>query len=208
MSTPEKRPSSSPARRAEVRSRALAALEGFLRAGTRYPDVSVEAIAKRAGISRSTFYLYFRDKTELLVDATDWLKDLVFEVRLDRGADGSLGDLPGYVSSVERVIGRYREHSALLGAVNHEAEFDERVGATWSGAQRRYISWVAGILREEQARGLTAGSFDPELAASILVTGGEQVIAKHIARTAASEDTQLAQELGASQWFGFFRRPN
>ncbi|MFB2599950.1 TetR/AcrR family transcriptional regulator [Herbiconiux sp. P17] len=207
MPNAAKRPSSSPARRAQVHALALEALESELRGGTRFADVSVEAIATRAGISRSTFYLYFRDKTELLVGATEWLRDLVFEVRLDRGVDGSLGGLEGYVSSVERVIARYREHSSLLDAVNHEAEFDDRVGARWTAAQQRYVAWVADILREEQARGSTARSIDPELAAGILVTGGERVIARHIAAAQAGDDSRLARELGASQWFGFFRRP-
>lgn len=207
MPTQTKRPSSSPVRRAEVERLALAALETFLNGGTRFSEIAVEAIAAQAGISRSTFYLYFQDKTELLVGATNWLKDLVFEERLERQPDGSLGELDTYIQSLEQIIARYRQHSALLSAVNQVAEFDDRVGARWLASQTRYISWVAEILREEQRRGLTADTFDADLAAAILITGGEHVIAQHVARTDADQDARLARELGTAQWFGFFRRP-
>ena len=112
------------------------------------------------GISRSTFYLYFADKGELLALATNWLKDQLFELRVDPQSDGSLDDLPSYIAALERIIGRYRDHAALLAAVNYAIQFDDRVAEQWTGAQDRYIAWVAGILRTEQERGLTDDSFD------------------------------------------------
>ena len=65
-----------------MESRAIAALEDVLGDGTPLAVVPVDAIASRAGISRSTFYLYFADKGELLALATRWLKDQLFEVRV------------------------------------------------------------------------------------------------------------------------------
>ena len=45
----------------------MEATEKLLREGNSYADLSVEAIAARAGISRTTFYDYFEDKRELLL---------------------------------------------------------------------------------------------------------------------------------------------
>jgi AcrR family transcriptional regulator len=207
VSTPSKRPSSSPARKAEVEALAIAALETVLNGGAHFSDISVEVLAAGAGISRSTFYLYFADKTELLARATVWLKDRVFEARFDRDADGGVGDLETYIRSLDRIIAQYREHSTLLAAVNHVAGFDERVGEIWAASQRRYVGWVADLIRAEQQRGVTDASFDTEAAAWILITGGEHVIAQHIAGSSEDEDARLARELGSAQWYGFFRRP-
>ena len=170
MPTQLKRPSSSPARRAEVESRALAALEAALGGGTPFSEIAVESIASQAGISRSTFYLYFSDKTELLARAADRLKDLVFRSGWTVGRTGRSGGLDDYIRTLEGIVARYRDHSALLAAVNQVAQFDERVGETWAASQRRYTDWVAAILRAEQLRGMTDGSFDADLAAAILVT--------------------------------------
>jgi AcrR family transcriptional regulator len=201
-----KKASSSPARRAHVELQAIIALRELLAAGTPLAEIPVDAIAARAGISRSTFYLYFADKGALLAQAAIWLKDQLFEARIDPQIDGSLDDLDSYVASLERIICRYREHAALLAAVIHAARFDDRVAQQWLAAQNSYISWVSGILRELQERGLTDPSFDADEAAEILISGGEHVIGTHVSRRSADHDRVLARELGAAQWFGFFHR--
>jgi hypothetical protein len=60
------------------------------------------------------------DRTRCPIDL-----DFVFEARVDRQTDGSVGDLETYIASLEGIIARYHEHSALLGAVNHVAELDD-----------------------------------------------------------------------------------
>src|SRR6266496_2745844 len=49
-----------------VYARLLAATEGLLNAGHSYTALSVERLITDAGISRSTFYAYFKDKGDLL----------------------------------------------------------------------------------------------------------------------------------------------
>src|SRR6202022_4258456 len=54
------------ARRDQLRTQVLSIVEQQLRAGATYADVSVANVVAEAGISRSTFYAYFVDKTTLL----------------------------------------------------------------------------------------------------------------------------------------------
>jgi len=51
-------------RRAAAESRTLDVVEELLGTGARFTELSVERIASEARLSRSTFYLYFRDKTD------------------------------------------------------------------------------------------------------------------------------------------------
>src|SRR5687767_9126047 len=55
------------ARRAAVRARIMEATTELLSEGANYASLSVETIAERTGISRTTFYDYFPDKRELLL---------------------------------------------------------------------------------------------------------------------------------------------
>src|SRR4051794_9834961 len=48
----------------------LRATEDLLAEGSSYAELNVEKIATRAGISRTAFYFYFRDKRELLMRLT------------------------------------------------------------------------------------------------------------------------------------------
>src|SRR3981081_4687209 len=55
------------AKRAQVQAAVLQATEQLLAGGSSYADLNVERIATAAGISRTVFYFYFRDKRDLLM---------------------------------------------------------------------------------------------------------------------------------------------
>ena len=62
------------AKRAAVEAAVLGAAERLL-AGAPFAELSVDRIAKEAGISRTAFYFYFRDKRELLMRLTEGVTD-------------------------------------------------------------------------------------------------------------------------------------
>jgi AcrR family transcriptional regulator len=65
-------------KRAAVEASVVLATEQLLGEGASYPDLSVEQIATRAGISRTAFYFYFRDKRELLMRLTDGVAEQLY----------------------------------------------------------------------------------------------------------------------------------
>ena len=65
------------ARRGEIGRRLLVAVEKLLADGESFTEVSVERLVTEAGISRSTFYVYFEDKGDLLQALT---ADVMIEV--------------------------------------------------------------------------------------------------------------------------------
>jgi TetR/AcrR family transcriptional regulator, ethionamide resistance regulator len=105
----------------------VSVVEDLVENGPRYADLSVEAIITAGGISRSTFYVYFEDKGDLLVAmAQDVIGDLL--------ADGaSWWDLPVGATREDlhkalRVpIDTYRKHRTILGTVAETAAYDPRV---------------------------------------------------------------------------------
>ena len=67
------------AKRAAIQAAVLEATEALLAEGTPYADLNIERIAKRAGISRTSFYFYFRDKRELLTRLTADVAELLYQ---------------------------------------------------------------------------------------------------------------------------------
>jgi len=105
-------------RRELIVERLLGAVEGMLHEeGVGYPDISVGTLAEQAGISRSTFYLYFPGKVELLGELS---ADVINQVTARAAA---LWDLPrdadcsAVRDAILRLIETYYQHRTLLAAV-------------------------------------------------------------------------------------------
>src|SRR3712207_4094193 len=96
-------------KRAAVQAAVLEATERLLAEGASWADLGVEHVARAAGISRTAFCFYFKDKRELLLHLTeDVVEQLYAEAeRWFSGEDDVTEALAG--------IGRlYDEHGTLL----------------------------------------------------------------------------------------------
>jgi AcrR family transcriptional regulator len=97
--------------------------------GIPYADLSVEQIARKAGRSRSTFYVYFSDKRELLLHATQEIAERLYTAAAGwlREPDGN-GDVRDALADILSI---YRQHPGLLAAVVEASGYDERVREHW-----------------------------------------------------------------------------
>jgi len=209
MASTTRRSSVAADRRAAAEARTLDVVEELLRAGASFTELSVERIASEAGLSRSTFYLYFRDKTDLVLRLASALKAAIFETGEDWDPHGPNDGLDWLARAYLRIIRTYRGRSATLAAVLEVAGYDREVRASLEATQQRFIDRIAARLTDEQRDGRTSHDVEPVTAARVMVWGGEQVIATHVIRTTADDeqDARLATELAASRWYGVYRRP-
>ncbi|MGE4425416.1 MAG: TetR/AcrR family transcriptional regulator [Solirubrobacteraceae bacterium] len=157
------------ARRSELRLPLLAAVERMLEAGESYTEMSVERIVAEAGVSRSTFYVYFEDKGDLLEALTEELMG-----QFD-GLAHAIWDLPpdaGYGDVRERMAGlvaTYREHRTLMGAVVDSATYDERVRVRFGGLLAQAAAGLVEHIGAGQADGYVREGLDAEPIAAWLV---------------------------------------
>ncbi|MEU9371689.1 TetR/AcrR family transcriptional regulator [Streptomyces avermitilis] len=207
MASTTRRPSSAADRRAALEKRILSVLEECLRDGVTYTELSVEQIAQAAGISRSTFYLYFRDKVDVLLRLSGSLKKETYSIAESWKPNGSDGGLDGLARTYELILRHYREHAALLAAINEVAAYDPLVREAWTADQDRFIDNLVTVLQEEQRAGRTPADIAPELAARVMVQGGGQVIAQQVSHGDGSGDAVVARELARGYWYGVYRRP-
>src|SRR5919206_4653257 len=123
------------AKRAAVQASVLEATVALLDEGASYAELNIEEIATRAGISRTAFYFYFRDKRELLMRLTEDVAEVLYA---EADAWWSGGDDPESLERALRsVIGHYREHHVLLRAVVEASAYDEVVGTFWRALMGR-----------------------------------------------------------------------
>ncbi|MFJ4692312.1 TetR/AcrR family transcriptional regulator [Streptomyces sp. NPDC088766] len=207
MASTTRRPSAAADRRSALEKRILSVIEELLGGGVSYTELSVEQIAQPAGISRSTFYLYFRDKVDVLLRLSGSLKTESFAIAQAWRPTGPDGGVEGLARTYELILRHYRRHAVLLSAINEVAAYDPVVRGAWTADQNRFTDHLVSVLREEQRAGRTPADIDPRLAAGMIVQGGSQVIAQQVANSDGGDDARVARELAHTFWYGVYRRP-
>jgi AcrR family transcriptional regulator len=135
-------------KRAAIEASVLEATEALLSEGATYAELNIEKIATRAGISRTAFYFYFRDKRDLLVRLTSDVTDLWLEA-----AEGWWSGSSDLRSALTRIATLWSEHEALLRAVVEVSTYDEEVAVYWRGLVGRFVDATRDRIVADQATG-------------------------------------------------------
>ena len=197
-------------RREAVEQNLLEAVESLLRQGFSYTELPVQKIADEAGIPRSTFYLHFSDKAELIVRLSDRVYDDVFAAALEWFAGDHRSGLDGLADTLHRLVEVYRAHFPVLGAVMEVASYEPMVGKAY---RTRILDFAAGMhMRLEAARemGHLSPDVDIPMTADILCWTAERAITQHIVERPPETDRQFAAALARTEWlmmYGDARKP-
>ncbi|EHN10623.1 Transcriptional regulator TetR family [Patulibacter medicamentivorans] len=158
-SVTRKRQGSRADRRQEIRGKLLAVVERLLEDGESFTEISVERMVSEAGVSRSTFYVYFEDKGDLL---TAWFEEIRAEVTEAADswwaltAEATRDDVR---AALDRIVKTYRPHTTLMAAVYDAAAYDANVREL---VTEMMDSNVAGLRKHIKA-GQKAGFVDDSL---------------------------------------------
>jgi AcrR family transcriptional regulator len=177
-------------RRGAAESEIFAAVERLLARGESYTALGMQAIADEAGVARSTMYVHFTDKADLLM-------------RLAESATGDLfgaaehwivgaGDLEALERTEAAIIAQQREHAGLFRALAEVAGYDPAVARFW----RSRVDAVADLLHER----LAGRDLDPVVTARFLVWATERTVFEHVADSGGVDDEQLAKGMAQIIW--------
>lgn len=156
-SDPE-RPSSS------VEDRLLLAIERLLGSGTSFSALSVDQLAREAGIGRATFYLHFKDKGQLVHRL---MRKLTAEVVESAGAwfrDGGDVDLQSMQRALHGIVGTFKRHQAVLSAVADTAPSDPTVAAAHTQMMDELCRLSRKAIAQVRRKGQATDAATPELA--------------------------------------------
>ena len=133
-----------------------------------YRDLTVDEIARAAGISRSAFYTHFRDKSDLLLEAVAEVADELYAMA-DRWWSGQGAPADRVRESLEGIVSVYGEHASLLRVATEVSSYDDEVREVWLGIVERFIEATAEHIRSEQANGLIPAALEARATAEGLV---------------------------------------
>jgi len=149
------------ARRDELRAAVMETVERHLRSGVSFADLNVADVARECGISRSTFYAYFVDKTNLL---GTWYEEfnhgLLSVARQWWALDASVtrAELAGVLTDI---LEAYRPHPELLAATHEAIGLDERVREAVEVAMQQYIDGLRAHIESGQRDGFVDPTLPP-----------------------------------------------
>jgi TetR/AcrR family transcriptional regulator, ethionamide resistance regulator len=139
-------------KRAAIQASVLEATEQLLAGGATYADLNIERIATRAGISRTAFYFYFRDKRELLMRLTEDVMHLLYG-EADRWFSGDGDPAEEIRESLTNVARLYAEHAVLLRTIVEVSAYDVEIAGFWRGIVQRFVDASERRIAEAQAAG-------------------------------------------------------
>jgi len=158
------------------RERAILTTAERLLAERPYADVSVDELARGAGISRPTFYFYFPSKEAVLLALLD---AVVAEAR--RRRDSALRDpAPDPEQRWRQVIANiqepFRSHRAVTLATAEARASSPAVREVWSAVMERFVAETAAEIDAERARGAAPPGLPSRQLATALNWMNERVL--------------------------------
>jgi TetR/AcrR family transcriptional regulator, ethionamide resistance regulator len=185
----------------DARREILDAAEALL--GQRpFRELSVDDLMARTGMTRSSFYHYFRSLDEVAIALMRRVQGEMMQaaapwLRMDDDSDPAVAAARGIRESAKI----YARHGRVLAAI-HEASFHyEAVQRAWrDGVLEDWIGTIASQLRLQRERGATRVA-DPEETARALLLMNTAVFVERLGRQPPDPPEAVAETL-AEIWIG------
>lgn len=174
-------------RRDEIRAKLLEVIEQLLADGASFTEISIERLVSEANISRSTFYVYFEDKGDLL---RGWFRD-INSIITDAAQDWWSIDKDATWERLRAAQGRifeaYRPHVPLMEATNDTAAYDPVVREALEAEMQRNVAGLRKHIRIGQQEGFIDPGLQPHETAEWLARMAERGLHK-LVRGASDEE--------------------
>lgn len=153
-------------RREATQAEILEATRRLLLAGESFRALSMDRIAKEAGMSRATLYLHFSDKRDIIGRLAVELLEQRFTLGAELLADPDIGrEL--FDEVVTQLVDRWIGDAPLLDAIIQLAEEDEQMRETWMRAIHELGDMGGELMRRRWAGGPSSYP-DPETLGRVL----------------------------------------
>lgn len=187
-------------RRAEARARLLDVVQRLLDEGESFTEISVERLVSATGMSRSTFYVYFEDKGDLL---RAWFEEITEELGeaaagwWDLEEDATREDL---YRVLDRVVRTYHPHTTLMAATYDAAAYDSSIRELVEGMMESNAAGLRKHIRLGQKAGFVDASLPPRETAAWLTWMAERGLHQLVRTAGEAELTRLIEAYTAIVW--------
>jgi AcrR family transcriptional regulator len=170
----------------------LDAAEAFLKQ-LPFSEMTVDEVMSRTGLSRPSFYEYFRDRNHLLMKLIERLGDWTYACGDDWMAPGG-GTVEQLRISMQRLSELYSDRGHLLRALADAAASNREVGVMYRRFLSRFVDGTAARIRQ----GINDGKFlpcNPEEVSTALVLLNERYMIESAERSPQPQVRQIAETL-------------
>jgi AcrR family transcriptional regulator len=132
-----------------------------------FRELTVDEVMRRTGLSRPSFYVYFKDRHDLVLRVVEHLGEQLL-VMANRWLEAT-GDGPALIrSALEGAIGVYGDHAAVLRALADAAVDDPDVEQAYGALVQGFVERTAAHIGSEVERS-AIGDLDPQETAKALI---------------------------------------
>ena len=170
----------------------LAAAEEFLRERP-LRELTIDEVMDRTGLSRPSFYVYFRDRHDLVARLAQAISAELFEMA-ERWLKGTGDPLDDARAALDGVVAVYAQHGAVMRALADAASEDDEMEELYRSLTDRFIEATAKHIREETRAG-RAEADDPDRTAAALVWMNERYLNEALARAPVDDPAKVAAAL-------------
>ena len=192
------------ARKRELVERILPLVEELLEAAGGYVHLRVEEILQNAGLSRSTFYRYFKDKNELLLALSEPALQEIRTAALRTWQLGPDVTFAQFEAELYRTMETYRPHVALVNALVEVSTYDARVKELFGGFFAELRTAIAAHIRLEQKRSMVRKSIDADAAAGWITWMAERGMNQLVPTADSATRRKLATSMATIVWHGVY----
>jgi AcrR family transcriptional regulator len=159
-----------------------------------FREMTVDEGMRRTDLSRPSFYVYFRDRHELILRVVENIGAELWQIS-ERWYTGD-GDGPAVARrSLERVVDVFAEHGPLLRALADAATDDPDVEHVYGSLVEAFVGVTAGHIEREIAAGHILPLNAPETATA-LVWMMERYLTRSLGQATPARREIVAETLG------------
>lgn len=178
------------------REQAILATAERLLAERPFADISVDDLAKGAGLSRPTFYFYFKSKEAVVLSL---LEPVI--ARADAEFDGAVQRLPAdprrvWRNGIKAFFTAFSSHRALARAATEALATSSELRVVWLGFMQKWIDQTAAMIVAERERGAAPETIPaPDLATSLNQMNERTMMAALSAESPAVDEDRVVDTL-------------
>lgn len=160
-----------------------------------FRELTVDELMRRTGLSRPSFYVYFRDRHHLVLEVVRHLERELMDVS-ERWYRSAAPNAAVVESALLGVVGVYERHGPVLCALADAAADDPGVEEVYRELVRRFVDATAEHIEQEVAAGTIAG-IEPGPTATALIHLNERYLGISLGQKPFADPAEVLRTLTA-----------
>jgi len=167
-----------------------------------FHELSVDDLARGAGISRPTFYFYFPSKTAVLLTLLDRMVDEA-RGRIGEALERFSEDPPRWLrAGITAIYETFSAHRVVTVAGADALAASEEARELWADVMEGFVQMTAAVIDAERARGAAPGGVPARDLAIVLNRMNERVLLSLFAGQAPAVDEANVLDVLVAAWLG------